>query len=357
LANAAESQRLRKYESEMNTCIRCAYCFEGCPVLKELGWDTDSARGKVILAYGLMSGEIEPSEFVADKIFQCTFCKDCVERCSSSVRVPEILEAARAELVDAGYASDTHRHVISNVKATGNIYGDEEVMAPEADGDTPVFLGCQYLSRPNKTKKYLKILTQLGIKPQVQDEICCGFPMQALGFAEDFEEHKEEFLKAYPQKELIAFCPTCTMFLKEEYGLDVKHAMQAILERLPEADLGMKVTWHDPCDLSRGLGIIEEPRAILRKLGCEVVEMKHHGKESQCCGGGGGILMSDESLSDKIALARIREAVETGADTLVTSCPTCETVLKKAAATINEKEGTNIVVRNIEDIIWKGLKG
>jgi Fe-S oxidoreductase len=146
------------------------------------------------------------------------------------------------------------------------------------------------------------------------------------------------------------------MFLKEEYGLRVKHAMQVILEKLPKADLGMKVTWHDPCDLSRGLGIIEEPRAILEKLGCEVVEMKNSKKQSRCCGGGGGILMSDESLSDKIALVRIKEALETGVDTVVTSCPTCETVLKKATTEIGKNDGENIVVRNIEDIIWKGLK-
>ena len=67
--------------------------------------------------------------------------------------------------------------------------------------------------------------------------------------------------------------------------------------------------------------------------------------------------MSASETSDKIALTRIRQAIDTGVDTVVTSCPTCETVLKKAAATINEEEGTNIVVRSIEDIIWKGLKG
>ena len=347
---------LKEWEDEMNICIRCAYCFEGCPVFKELGWDTDGARGKVVLSYGLLTGEIKPSQKIADKIFQCTFCKDCVERCSSSVSVPEILEAARADLVESGFASDTHKYVMDNVKKTGNIYGDTDITVPNSDGDTPVFLGCQYLSRPNKTKKYLKILSKIGINPKVQEETCCGFPMKALGFNKDFEEQKKKFLKVYSNKKFIAFCPTCTMFLKEEYGLDVKHAMQAILEKLPKANLGMKVTWHDPCDLSRGLGIIEEPRAILEKLGCEVVEMKHSKKQSRCCGGGGGILMSDEHLSDDIALVRIKEALETGANTLVTSCPTCETVLKKAAAKINEQEGTNLTVRNIEDIIWKGLK-
>ena len=66
--------------------------------------------------------------------------------------------------------------------------------------------------------------------------------------------------------------------------------------------------------------------------------------------------MSDPELSDDIALKRIQQAIDTGADTIITSCPTCEATLKKAAATTNERDGTHIVVRNIEDIIWKGLK-
>lgn len=349
---------LKDWEQEMNICIRCAYCFEGCPVFKELGWESDGARGKAILSYGLLSGEIEPSRYIADKIFQCTYCKDCVERCSASVSIPDILTAARADLVDAGFASDIHKHVIENVKTTGNIFGDTEVISHEMKGEKLLFIGCQYLSRPNKTKKYIKILEKLGTKPDIQKETCCGFPMKALGFEKEFEEHKKKFLELFPNEdeEIIAFCPTCAMFLKEEYELNVKHASQVILDKIPKAELGMKVTWHDPCDLSRGLGIIDEPREILKKLGIEVVEMRHSREQSSCCGGGGGILMSDPSLSDEIAKSRIREAMDTDVDTLITSCPTCEQVLKKAASEISESDGKNIVVRNIEDIIWKGLK-
>ena len=343
---------LKDWENEMNICIRCAYCFEGCPVFKELGWESDGARGKVILSYGLLSGEIESSKNIADKIFQCTYCKDCVERCSADVSVPDILTAARAELVDAGFASDTHKHVIENVKSTGNIFGDTEVISHEREGEIPLFIGCQYLSRPNKTKKYIKILEKIGIKPKVQKEICCGFPLKALGFEKEFHEHKKRFIELFHHKEIIAFCPTCTMFLKEEYGLNVKHATQVILDKMPKAELDMEVTYHDPCDLSRGLGIIDEPRGILKKLGVKVIEMKNSRKQSSCCGGGGGILMSDSPLSDRIAKNRIKQAIETGVDTLVTSCPTCEQVLKKAAAEISESEGKNIVVRNIEDILW-----
>ena len=68
------------------------------------------------------------------------------------------------------------------------------------------------------------------------------------------------------------------------------------------------------------------------------------------------MLMSDPDLSDGIALRRIDEALATGAETLVTSCPTCETVLKKAAKAADEAGKGRIRVRNIEDLIWKAIK-
>ncbi len=352
-----EARELSRIENEMYVCIRCAYCLEECPVRLRTGWDTDGPRGKVILSYGLLKGEIEPSAAVAMKLFQCTTCRDCMSKCPANVEIMGIVAAARADLVRAGFASDVHRRVIENVKATGNIYGDADVKAPVRDGEIPLFLGCQYMSRPNNVKKFVRILEALGIQPKVVDEVCCGFPMEVMGFVDDFEGHKERFREAFGAGgEAIALCPTCTVFLREGHGVEARHVLQAILGRLPEADLGLKVTYHDPCDFSRTLGIIDEPRQILRRLGCEVVEMTHHGKGSMCCGGGGGILMSDAALSDDIAMARVREALDTGADTIVTACPTCETVLRKAANAAAAKGERVLQVRSIEDIIWKAVK-
>jgi len=352
----SKSKHLKKYEQQMNMCIRCAYCFEKCPVIKEVKWDTDGARGKVIMSYGILTGELEPSQYIADKLFRCTYCRDCMERCPSKLEILDIFTNARAEIVEAGYASDTHKYIINNIKTTGNIYGDTEVITPEQKGKTPLFIGCQYLGRPNKTKKYIKILEKLGIEPTVVKEICCGFPMEVLGFKDDYEKHKKDFKKKFPFENAITLCPTCTVFLNEGHKIKAKHVIQVILDKLPKANLDMKVTYHDPCDFSRGLKIIDEPRKILNKLGVEIVEMKNTKENSRCCGGGGGILMTDQELSNDIAKKRIYEALETGTDIIVTSCPTCETTLKKAAQEVSEKEGKTITVRNIEDIIWKGLK-
>ena len=351
-----KTQHLKKHTQEMDVCIRCAYCFEQCPVIREVQWDTDGARGKVILSYGILTGEIEPSQYVADKLFRCTYCRDCLERCPSKVKILEIISSARADLVEAGFASDVQKHVINNIQTTGNIYGDKEVIGQVREGKTPLFIGCQYLGRPNKTKKYIKILEELGINPVVTNEICCGYPMEVLGFKKEFTDHKEQFKKTFPYHEAITLCPTCTVFLKEGHGVTVQHVLQAILEKLPPANLNMKVTYHDPCDFSRGLKLIEEPRKILKKLGVEVVEMQTNKENSRCCGGGGGILMSDQTMSNEIAKKRIHEALDTGVGILITACPTCEQVLKKAAQEVGEAEGKTMTIRSIEDIIWQGLQ-
>ena len=351
-----KAEYLEELQQEMNTCIRCAYCFEQCPVIKVTKWDSDGARGKVILSYGLLSGELEPSQYIADKLFKCTLCRDCLERCPSKVQILDIITSARADLVEAGFATETHERVIGNIRKTGNIYGDDEVVSLEKEGEVPLFIGCQYISRPNKTKKFIKILQKLGIDPKVTNEVCCGFPMETLGFRKEFEEHKQAFKESFDAEEAIALCPTCTVFLEEGHDIKSTHILQAIVDKVPEANLGTKVTFHDSCDFSRGRRILDEPRDILKKLGCEVTEMEHCREDSLCCGGGGGILMGDSPLSDRMALNHIREAIDTGAEICVTSCPTCETVLKKAAKTVAEQGEPSITVRNIEDLIWKGLK-
>lgn len=347
---------LKEWNHELDVCTYCGYCKVVCPTFETLLWDSHSARGRLLLSYGVLQGEIELDESIARALYTCTMCKDCYRRCPSKVQVPDMIKSARADLVDCGLAYDTHRSVMESIKKTGNIFGDEEVLAPVREGTIPLFIGCQYLSRPNQTKLWIRILQKLGVEPLIQKEICCGYPMAALGFKKAFKEHKGKLEELLPQKEIITLCPTCTDYLREEYGKDAKHILQVVAEKLPSMQLGGKVTYHDPCDLSRAAKVIEEPREVLKKLGVELVEMERTKDQSMCCGGGGGILMSDADLSNVIAERRIQQALETGADTLVTACATCVQVLKKGAVAVGESGDGTIKVRDISDLLWKALK-
>jgi glycolate oxidase len=349
---------LVKWENEMMTCTMCGYCKNVCPTFTDLLWDPPSSRGRLVLSYGMLEKELEVDDSVVKALYQCTLCRDCNRRCPSKVKVPDIIRAARADLVEAGFAYDSHKTFIDNIKKTGNIFADTEVIVPIQEGETPVFIGCQFLARPNQTKMYLKLFQKLGIEPKVVKEVCCGYPMEALGFVKEFEEHKKKFKQLFPFDTAITLCPTCTVYLNEAYKIKAKHAMQVIAEKLPSATfkkLSGKVTYHDPCDLSRGAKITKEPREIIKQLGLELVEMKFKNDTSRCCGGGGGVLVSDNELSDRIAAARIKQAAKTKVDTLVTACATCEQVLKNAATAAGGNGGGKINVMGLQQLVWKAL--
>jgi coenzyme F420-reducing hydrogenase delta subunit/NAD-dependent dihydropyrimidine dehydrogenase PreA subunit len=96
-------KRTKKYEQELNKCIRCGYCYELCPLFKSFNWESDTPRGKLLLIYGMITGEINPTQEIVDKIFQCFYCKNCSDNCSAGVPVTDILTDARADLIDQGF--------------------------------------------------------------------------------------------------------------------------------------------------------------------------------------------------------------------------------------------------------------
>jgi Fe-S oxidoreductase len=344
----------------MDTCTYCGFCKSVCPVFAEQNWDSSVARGKLSMAYGLLMGDLKPDPTIVERIFQCTMCMDCVRRCPSGIKVMNIIEAARGELVGAGYALPNQKAIIENIKTTGNIYADPECWKFRQDGELPLFLGCQYGALGNRTRQAVKILEKLGIKPLVQQEICCGSPMKSLGFIEDFEAHKKKFRETFPHGEVLTICPTCNMFLHEEYGIKSRHIFEVLAERLAGAGLDKKMdlvaTYHDPCHMARGAGVHREPRDILAAMGVEILEMEQSRDLTRCCGGGGGILISDPSLSDGLAKSRLAQAVATGAKTILTSCPTCESTLKKAAMAHNQAGGETMSVKNVWDLLWTFVK-
>lgn len=353
-----ETKNIATWKDALMKCIRCAYCFEGCPVFKELGWEVDGARGKLVIAYGLMTGDLEVSDYIAEKIFQCTFCQDCVERCSANVSVPDILTAARADLYEAGYSYESHQQLLSKLENSGNIFG-KKLDHPGFTGEKAVLLGCRLLERNEDAKKYLNILEKLGVKTKTFDETCCGMPFAILGDKKRFSIQQDKFKETIIDKdeEIICACTTCAYFIKNKYpDLKMKYIIDEILERLPNykkkiKKLNIKVTYHDPCNVARGLGMVDEPRWLLCEIGAELVEMSTYGKEAVCCGGGGGVLVTDKKLSEKMAENRVHQALDTGADYLVTLCPTCELNLKNAAKEHNGR----LEVKNVLGLVWEAM--
>jgi glycolate oxidase len=346
---------LQRWEMELNACTQCGYCKAVCPTLSDIGWDAAGPKGRLMASYAILQNDLPPDDDLVDRLYSCTMCLDCTRRCPTKIEVVPIVEAARADLVKAGYRLPEHEALVEKVLTSGNIYGEEEAVKPR-EGEAKLYLGCAYGQRPNLVKLFTRVLEGLGINPAIGEETCCGYIFKSLGYLDELEEQKKKFERLTPDQELITFCPTCTTFLREEYGRDAKHALEVIAERLADSSpkqLGMKVTYHDPCHLGRGAGVFDAPRQIIEALGLELVEMKDNKDKSRCCGGGGGIIVSAPDLSGRLARARLEQAAATGAEALVTVCPTCELTLRQAA---QASPNGNIKVSNLIDLVWKAIK-
>ena len=92
------------------------------------------------------------------------------------------------------------------------------------------------------------------------------------------------------------------------------------------------MTYHDPCYLGRYAGTVDEPRALLARVGGAVGEPERNRDNPYCCGAGGGLLFEDkdEEPGTRISDVRFKQLQETGAQTVVTACPFCSIMLKGA---------------------------
>ena len=111
-----------------------------------------------------------------------------------------------------------------------------------------------------------------------------------------------------------------------------------------------KVTYHDPCYLGRHNGVFDEPRRVLQAVpGLELVEMPASREDSLCCGGGGGRIWMETPKEERFSDLRVRQAGETGAEALVTSCPYCITNFEESRLGVAGEKAPE--VKDITEII------
>jgi len=95
--------------------------------------------------------------------------------------------------------------------------------------------------------------------------------------------------------------------------------------------------YHDPCYLGRYRDVYEEPRAVVAAAGT-LVEAERNHERSFCCGAGGGLSFLGEETGERVSHVRAKELVATGAQTIGTACPFCNSMFRDALGAVG---GTN----------------
>jgi Fe-S oxidoreductase len=369
------------------SCEKCHLCNTVCPVVGTRVTQGPFGINRAIY-YALKWNEY--NEKLRDLVYSCTTCGKCVAMCknvSRALPLLEVFERARELLLVEKMLGPMPDQVtvLKNMHVRGNPWGypaherakwakglDIKFASKETQVDILYFVGsvCSYDPKGQKIAKNLcKILKRAGVNFGIfEKETSSGSEARRMGETGLFQylsEANMEMFESAGIDHIVTGDPHSFYSFSQEYPktgnrVRVQHYTQLLNElfdsgRLrPSSQIDAKVTYHDPCYLGRRSEVFEEPRRLIQRIpGVILVEMEKSREDSDCCGMGGGRMWMEPPKglvpSQVIAEKRVKQALNTGAEILLTACPFCNITLSDAVKSLEKED--SIKVMDITELV------
>ncbi len=149
-------------------------------------------------------------------------------------------------------------------------------------------------------------------------------------------------------------------WLSRNQGLRVRSILEVVAEYIQDGRIrldparNLKLhTLHDPCNLVRLGGIVEEQRCILKHAVLNFVEMQPNREKNYCCGGGGGQLAMTNFAKRRLEAGKIKadQIKATGAEVVATPCHNCIDQLME----LNKHYKLGVEIRTVSEIAADAL--
>ncbi|MEM9875483.1 MAG: (Fe-S)-binding protein [Myxococcota bacterium] len=324
----------------------------------------------------------EPFQLIGDVIhpdvlWACTTCRACEEQCPVMISyVDKIVDMRRNLVLIKGEMPPELQGPFDGMETNGNPWNmsrmdrgawsdglDIPTMADKPDAEVLYWVGCA-ASYDDRAKKIARSVARLLQAADVdfallgEEESCTGDPARRAGneflFA-TLAEANAEVLNGYKEqggvKKIITACPHCFNTLANEYPdfgarFEVVHHSVYLDELVatgklqPKESVEEKVVFHDSCYLGRYNEVYEQPRNVLRAIpGLQLLEAEGaNRKKGLCCGAGGMQMFMEEQNKDRMSVRRSLQLVDTGAQTIASSCPFCTTMLTDGLKAQNKED-------------------
>jgi len=355
-------------------CYQCGKCDTVCP------WNRVR---KFSMRKLIREATFGVSEIEKEEIWRCTTCGKCPQRCPRDVKQIDDMISLRRMATGYGVfpaAVKPYRTISSGLTGQGNPFNEDRKTRADwaeglnvktfAEGMDVLYFPCCYCNYDPRLKKVaqatVKILQKAGVDFGIlgSKENCCGESIRRTGNEEVFKKLAKENIKTFIDngvKKILVSSPHCYHTFKNEYpdfkvNFDVIHVSQYLSGLVNEGKLqitkeyGKKITYHDPCYLGRHNGVYDEPRGVLNKIpGLELNEMPETRVDSLCCGMGGGRIWAETEKHERFSNLRVEQAIELGAEEVVTSCPYCITALEDSRLVTNHAD--DIQIKDITEIL------
>jgi Fe-S oxidoreductase len=365
------------------SCVECGRCTEHCPAAntgkllnpKEI---ILGLRG-YLNEFGPASQESLLGKYNAQEAaFQCTTCGACEFQCPVGIEHVPILVGLRRGAVNTGAWEDDYGAKLflalergSNslgMSATERDKFIQKQQLPIFDGSQEycLWLGCMGGYDPKGRQivaDFARVMDYLGTSYGVlRKEKCTGDPVRRLGNDLLFQQLAEANLEILAQnkvKKIVSICPHCVRTIQEdwkEFGTppEIEHHSEFLAryaDKLPRQKIEEKIVYHDPCYLGRYRNVYQEPRTVVALAG-ELVEAPRSHERSFCCGAGGGLAFLGEETGERVSHVRAAELTATGASTVGTACPFCNSMFRDALADAGEGAPQ---LMDIAQLIARGL--
>lgn len=307
---------------QVEACSRCGICIDPCQL------QSQSIHTDVQSVYYLRDRRYHNlTEEVAQN---CLMCGRCEEACPVGIELNTLRLNSRTKLGD--------------VPATGRYDYLNGLDTSSGSGKVGYFAGCMTLLSPKIIHSMEAIFEAAGEDVWWADKeggACCGRPLKLSGeisAAQKMMDFNKELFNKHEITTLVTSCPICLKVFNEDYdlkGIEVLHHSQYILRLIEQGRISVdknttQFTYHDPCELGRGSGIYDEPRAVITNIG-SLTEVCETRENAFCCGSSLANLAIDDKSQNSISKAVADHFADTGADVVVTSCPLCKKAIARNA--------------------------
>lgn len=332
---------------------------------------------------------LNPDIIPDETVWACTTCGWCEQACPIFIEnVPRIIDMRRNLVMVESRFPPELTATFKGIENQSNPWG---IAASERDAwteglDIPragesngweylYYVGCagSFDERAKKiTLANVKIFKQAGIEFAIlgNEETCNGDQVRRAGneyLYQILAKNLIETMNKYKVRKIIASCPHCFNTLLNEYPdlgghYEVVHHTDLIETLLREKRIkvdadrwdGGDITYHDACYLGRHNGQYEAPRqALERATRLPIIEMPRNREEGFCCGAGGARMWLEEDLGTRVNQNRVAEAAKTGASTIATACPFCQTMMKDGISELDL--GEQLQTKDIAEIVAQTL--
>lgn len=406
-----------KLLTHVNSCVHCGLCRESCVYYQSFKDPRMIPAMKVDIVasvykrYFSFTGRTFPSLVHARDLNEetikemidllygtCTMCGRCNMHCSIGVDIAFLVRTGRIMLAEMGYIPASIQATVDAAINTGNNMGisdddfigtiqwlEEDLRDDLNDPEACIPLNKHgknilYTLNPREPKFFplsisamAKIFYAAGeswtLSTKMYDVTNYGFFTGNQEEAGKIAERLYEEVKETDSKLLVlaecghgtrAFRWEAPNYLKKKFDFPVITSVELIYNYLKEGRikvekgrLNQRMTLHDPCNLVRSGGIVNEQRYVINQIATDFVEMTPHGTDNLCCGGGGGQLAMSEynDRRMKIGERKADQIRNTQAKIVVTPCHNCVDQLLQ----LNSFYKLNVQIKTLAEIVADAL--